>query len=100
MTPAERMRAVSAKSKDTELDVWPQNMSTVHVYLRCQPSMLATFAGAALMGVSASEVLSAARMLRIPVIEWPIVIDGVQELAGMVAKIENDKAAARAKSKD
>ena len=98
MSPAERMRA-SNNETEKELIVWPENMSAVLVYLRCQSTTVAGFSGAFILGVSAAEALAAARMLRIPAREWPEVIDGVQLLASHVAKIENDKAKARAEAK-
>lgn len=82
-----------------ECEVLECNWWPVMVYLRCQQTMLAGMSGAVFLGVSASEVMASARMLHAPVREWPDLIDGAQALAGMVAKIENDKAAARAKAK-
>jgi len=94
--PSER---ASNNETEKELIVWPENMSAVLVYLRCQSTTVAGFSGAFILGVSAVEALAAARMLRIPVREWPEVLDGVQLLASHVAKIENDKAKARAEAK-
>ena len=65
--------------------------------MRCQQSVLSGMGGGVMLGVSAQEVLAAARMLRVPAAEWPGCIDTAQELAGMVAKIENDRAKAAAK---
>ena len=59
--------------------------------------MLSGMAGVAFLGVSASEAMASARMIRAPVREWPDVIDGVQALASMVARIENEKLAAKSK---
>jgi len=96
MSPAQRMRG-EACSDATEIEVLPPNWHGVTVYMRCQQTVLAGMGGGAMMGVSAQEVLAAARMLRVPVAEWPNCIDAAQELAGMVAKIENDRAKAAAK---
>lgn len=80
-----------------ECEVLECNWWPVQVYLRCQQTMLSGMAGVAFLGVSASEAMASARMIRAPVREWPDVIDGVQALAGMVAKIENEKLAAKSK---
>lgn len=98
MTPAERMKGTPCKAA-RKLMVLRCNWSAVRAYLRCQQTMLAGMGGAAYMGVSATEVRAAVSMLRIPAREWPDVIDGAQTLAGMVAKIENDKLAAKAQTK-
>ena len=82
-----------------ECEVLGCNWWPVMVYMRCQQTMLAGMSGAVFLGVSASEVMASARMLRVRPPEWPELIDSVQMLASMVAKIENDKAAARAKAK-
>jgi len=99
MSPAERMKGTSACEQPTTIEVLDCNWTAVQVYLRCQQTMLAGMSGVAYLGVSASEAMASARMLRVPVREWPDTLDGAQSLAGMVAKIENDKAAARAKAK-
>lgn len=99
MSPTERMKGDGECSSVIEIEVLAENESAVQVYLRCQQTMLAGMSGAVILGVSASEAMASARMLRVPVREWPDVIDGVQLLASLVAKIENDKAAARAKAK-
>lgn len=79
-----------------ECEVLECNWLPVMVYLRCQQTMLSGMAGAVLLGVSAVEVRAVCSLLRVARSEWPDVLDGVQTLAGMVAKIENDKARARA----
>jgi energy-converting hydrogenase Eha subunit G len=99
MSPAERLKGGGECSSVQEIEVLDDNASAVQVYLRCQQTMLAGMSGAVILGVSASEAMASARMLRVPVREWPDVIDGVQQLASLVAKIENAKAAARAKAK-
>ena len=98
MSPAERMRGDTCE-KETVIDVWPEYMEAVQVYLRCQPTMLAGMSGAVILGVSASEAMAAARMLRVPPKRWPAVIDGAQLLGSLVAKIENEKSAQRQQRK-
>lgn len=80
-----------------EVEVLADHWNGVQVYLRCQQTMLAGMGGGALVGVSAQEVRAAAIMLRVPSREWPDVIDTAQELAALVARIENEKAQAKAK---
>jgi len=82
-----------------ECEVLECNWWPVMVYLRCQQTMLAGMSGAVLLGVSAVEVRAVCSLMRVPRVEWPDTLDGAQALAGMVAKIENEKAAARAKAK-
>lgn len=98
LTPAERMKGQACETWKP-LSVLPCNVWPVQVYLHCQSSALAGMSGAVLMGVSAQEVLAATRLLRAPAREWPNIVSGVQILGAKVAKIENDKAAARAKAK-
>ena len=82
-----------------ECEVLECNWWPVQVYLRCQQTMLSGMAGAVLLGVSAVEVRAVCSLMRVARGEWPDVLDGAQALAGMVAKIENDKAKSRASSK-
>ena len=58
--------------------------------------MLAGMGSVVLAGVAAQEAMAAARMLRAPVRLWPVILAGVQTLGALVARIENDKAKARA----
>ena len=81
-----------------ECEVLECNWWPVMVYRRCQQTMLASMSGVAYLGVSASEAMASARMLRAPVAEWPELIDSVQMLAGYVANIENAKMKARAEA--
>ena len=99
LTPAERMKGTSACEQPTTIEVLECNWTAVQTYLRCQLTVVSGMAGVVICGVSASEVMASARMLRVPVREWPEVIDAVQLLAGMVAKIENEKMAAKAQAK-
>ncbi len=94
------MKGADAGAGAIECEVLECNWWPVQVYLRCQQTMLAGMAGAVLLGVSAVEVRAVCSLMRVPRSAWPDVLDGVQAVAGMVAKIENDKAAARAKSKE
>ena len=96
MSPAERMRGDACNTGVIEVEVLAGNWHAVQVYMRCQPTMIAGMSGAVILGVSASEAMASARMLRVPERRWPGVIDGAQALASLVAKIENDKAKARA----
>jgi hypothetical protein len=82
-----------------ECEVLECNWWPVQVYLRCQQTMLSGMAGAVLLGVSAVEVRAVCSLMRVPRCEWPDVLDGAQALAGMVAKIENEKAKARSSAK-
>lgn len=90
------MRGDACSASITEVEVLAGNWHAVQVYLRCQQTMLAGMSGAVLVGVSASEVMACARMLRVPERRWPAVIDGAQLLGSLIAKVENDKAKARA----
>lgn len=92
------MKGVSACGQPTTIEVLECNWTAVQVYLRCQQTMLASMSGVAYLGVSASEAMASARMLRVPVLEWPDTIDGVQMLAGYVANIENAKMKAKAEA--
>lgn len=98
LSPAERMKGISACEQPTTIEVLECNWAAVQVYLRCQQTVLSGMGGAAYLGVSASEVMASARMLRAHPREWPDLIDGVQMLAGYVAKIENDKMKAKAEA--
>ncbi len=89
------MRGDACNADEIEVEVLVCNWHAVQTYMRCQPTMLAGMSGAVILGVSASEAMAAARMLRVPPKRWPAVIDGAQTLASMVAKIENAKAEAR-----
>ena len=82
-----------------EVEVLECNWWPVQVYLRCQQTMLSGMAGAVLLGVSAVEIRAVCSLMRVPRSDWPDVLDGAQALAGMVAKVENDKAKARSASK-
>lgn len=102
MTTAERLAMAQEDEACTaarEVEVLPCNWWPVQVYLRCQPTLLAGMGGAVILGVSAQEVRAACSLLRVPPREWPDTVDGAQALAGMVAKIENERAEKRAKSK-
>lgn len=97
LSPAERMKGESCK-QPTEIEVLACNWTAVQVFQRCQITTVASMSGAVLLGVSASEAMAGARMLRVPVAEWPDLIDGVQMLAGHVANIENAKMKAKAEA--
>ncbi len=99
MSPAERMRGDACNADEIEVEVLVCNWHAVQTYMRCQPTMLAGMSGAVILGVSASEAMAAARMLRVPPKRWPSVIDGAQALGSMVAKIENEKSAQRQQRK-
>ena len=98
LSPAERMKGTSACEQPVQIEVLDCNWTAVQVYLRCQQTMLAGMSGVAYLGVSASEAMASARMLRAPVREWPELIDSVQMLAGHVANIENAKMKAKAEA--
>lgn len=93
------MKGVSACEQPTTIEVLECNWTAVQVYLRCQQTVLSGMGGAAYLGVSASEAMASARMLRVRPPEWPELIDSVQMLASMVARIENEKMAAKANAK-
>jgi hypothetical protein len=93
------MRGDACNADEIEVEVLVCNWHAVQTYMRCQPTMLAGMSGAVILGVSASEAMASARMLRVPERKWPSVIDGAQALASMVAKIENEKSAARQQRK-
>lgn len=97
LSPAERMKG-EACSTEQEIEVLAPNWWGVNVYMRCQQTLLSGMSGGVFLGVSAQEVRAAASMLRVPAREWPDVIDTAQALAGMVAKIENDRAESRARA--
>lgn len=92
------MREEPCSEQPQEIEVLECNWTAVQVYLRCQMTTIAGMSGAVLLGVSASEAMASARMLRVPVREWPETIDGVQVLASLVAKIENGKMQAAAEA--
>lgn len=98
MSPAERMKGAKCAS-DVEIEVLADNMQPLQVYLRCQSTMLAGMGGSVITGVSAQEALAACRICRVRAAEWEETCEAVQTLAGMVANIENKKAADRSKSK-
>lgn len=75
----------------TEIDVLAENWTTVQVYLRCQPDISVGW-GERWNGISATEVRSAATMMRVPRDEWPDVLDGVQHMGRVVAEIRNSEA--------
>jgi len=93
------MRGDACSADEIEVEVLVCNWHAVQAYMRCQPTMLAGMSGAVILGVSASEAMASARMLRVPPRKWPAVIDGAQALGSMVAKIENAKSAERQKRK-
>jgi len=93
------MKGTSACEQPTQIEVLECNWTAVQAYMRCQQTMLSGMAGVAYLGVSASEAMASARMLRVHPREWPDLIDAVQMLAGYVAKIENEKMAAKAQAK-
>lgn len=95
MSPAERMKG-QACTESKPLSVLPCNTWPVRVYLHCQSTMLAGMGSVVLAGVAAQEAMAAARMLRAPARLWPVILAGVQTLGALVARIENDKAKARA----
>lgn len=78
-----------------DCEVLECNWWGVQAYIRCQHTMLAGMGGAVMLGVSALEVRAACEMLRVPRREWPEALDVCQALAGMVAKIENERSASR-----
>lgn len=78
-----------------DCEVLQCNWWGVQVYMRCQHTMLAGMGGAVMLGVSGVEVRSVCELLRVPRREWPETVDVCQALAGLVAKIENERSASR-----
>ena len=96
LSPAERMKGRRA-ARSREIEVPRAELVGVNVYMRCQQTLLSGMSGGAFSGSrrrSARGCIHAARACA----KRPDVIDTAQALAGMVAKIENDRAESRARA--
>jgi hypothetical protein len=76
---------------NVEIDVLVQNLTTVEVFLRCQPQVHLGM-GIYWQGCTATEVRAACLLMRVPLAERAEVLDGVQHMAQVIADIRNREA--------
>ena len=72
------------------LEVWYTLRRSVDVYLRCQSEILAGMGGAVHLTVTCREVDSACRLMLVPRNEWPTVLDDVQYMSSVSARLRNE----------
>jgi hypothetical protein len=93
-TPEGALLKEDAAEEETpvvEIEVLAENVTTVEVFLRCQPQVHLGM-GIFWQGCTATEVRAACLLMRVPLAERAEVLDGVQHMAQVIADIRNREA--------
>jgi hypothetical protein len=87
------------ESAVVEIEVWYTHLSAVNVFMRSKAPIMVGMSGGYHDVVSGQEVESVCRMLRIPRAEWFEILDDVQLMSSISARIKNDSHSSRSESK-